>query len=518
MRNRFRRLTAAFALVTVATLTAAGCSSSSASSSSESDSASASQTLTIANSGELTSFDPAQAVDGLLVNYFQPVFDTLMRKQPDGTVVPMLATKWAYNDDLTELTLTLRDDVTFTDGTKFDADAAVANLQHQKDTDGPNSSSIASVDTITATDPTTVVLKLSTPDPGLLDALATTIGIMASPTSLTSADLATNPVGSGPYTLVADETVAGDTYTYQANPNYWDKDLIKYGTIVIKTMTDATARINAIKSGQVQGTPLDLTQNDEATAASGVTVQSSRDDWSGLMIYDRAGTIVPALGDQRVRQAIAYAIDSDSLIAAFRAGHAEATDQIFNTESQAYVADLDDAFPYDVAKAKELMAEAGYADGFTVTIPDLSSLFGSELFAAVQQQLAAIGVTVQLDSLPIPELVQRSLSGQYAMALTGGGMGTDWNTVNSFFLPTSLFNPLHSTDPTLDALIQTIRTTTGDEQAAAYQKLNEFIVDQQWATPFYRDDQIYASTDDVQVQLQYGNIVPYIYNYSPKSS
>lgn len=508
-----------FALMLAAVLAVAGCSSSSSASSESSGGGSAglSQTLTIANSGELTSFDPANVVDGLLVQYFQPVFDTLMRKDPDGTIVPMLATAWTYNDDLTELTLTLRDDVTFSDGTKFDADAAVANLQHQKDTQGPNSSSIASVDTITATDPTTVVLALSTPDPGLLEVLATTIGIMASPNSLTSADVATNPVGSGPYTLVKDETVAGDTYTYQANPNYWDKDLVKYDTIVIKTMTDATARINAIKSGQVQGAPLDLTQNDEAVAA-GLTVQASRDDWSGLMIYDRAGTIVPALGDQRVRQAIAYAIDSDALIAAFRAGHAEATDQIFNTESGAYLADLDDAFPYDVDKAKQLMAQAGYGDGFTVTIPDLSSLFGSELFAAVQQQLAAIGITVQLDSLPIPELVQRSLSGQYAMALTGGGMGTDWNTVNSFFLPSSLFNPLHSTDPTLDGLIETIRTTTGDEQKKAYQELNAFIVDQQWATPFYRDDQIYATTDDVQVDLQFGNIVPYIYNYSPTSS
>lgn len=514
--KRMRRGVVALAVAAVVALTAAGCSGSGGGGSTDS-SGTPTETLTIANSGELTSFDPAQAVDGLLVVYFQPVFDTLIRKKPDGSLEPMLADKWTYSEDLKTLTLNLHSGVTFTDGEKFDADAAVANLQHQKDTQGPNSGSVASISSIKASDASTVVITLTEPDPGLLDALATTVGIMASPTSLTAKDLATAPVGTGPYVLDATDTVAGDTYTYTLSKDYWNKDLQKFSKIVIKTMTDATARLNAIKAGEVQGTPLDLTQYDEAKAASGVKVQTKRDDWLGISIYDRSGTIVPALGDVRVRQAMAYAIDSESLIAAFRKDHADATDQVFNPDGEAFVKDLDGAYPYDVAKAKQLLSEAGYANGFEVTIPDLSPLFGSEIFAAVIQQLAEVGITVKLDTKGIPDLVQGSLAGKYAMAIAGGGMGSDWSVISTNYLPTSLFNPLHSEDPKLNEALAAVRTTTGDDQKTAYQDVNKFLVENAWAVPFFRDDTVYANTDDVTAELQFGNLVPYIYNYSPAS-
>ena len=294
------------------------------------DSADAPTTLTIANSAELPSFDPAQAADGLLVTDFQPVFDTLLRKVPDGSIEANLATEWLYNDNLTELTLTLRDDVTFTDGSEFTADVAIANIQHQIDAKGVNASAVASIEGLSAPDATALVIDLSLPDPGLIDALAVSVGVMASEKSLTAEDVATNPVGSGPYVLDLDNTVSGDTYTYTANPDYWNPDIVEFDVIVIKTMTDATARLNAVKSGQVQGTPLDLTQVEDAEG-SGLNVQAARDDWLGLMVFDRAGAIVPALGDPQVREAISYAIDRQAIVDAFRADHGESTTQLGST-------------------------------------------------------------------------------------------------------------------------------------------------------------------------------------------
>jgi len=503
------RLRLALAATVAATVMTTGCSAVGTG-----DDADGNDVLTIANSGELVSFDTAQAADGLLIQYYQPVFDSLLRRAPDGTVEANLATDWTYSEDFTELTLTLRDDVTFTDGSAFTAEVAVANIQHQIDANGVNASAVATIEGLSAPNDTTLVIDLTTPDPGLVDALAVTVGLMASADSLSADDFETNPIGSGPYLLDSDDTVAGDTYTYTANPDYWNPDAVKFDEIVIKTITDATARLNAVKSGQVQGTPLDLTQFDDAES-SGLVVQASRDDWLGLMIFDRDGSIVPAFADDRVRQAISYAIDRQAIVAAFRAGHGEPTTQVFNEDSAAFVAELDDEFPYDVDTAKALLAEAGYGDGFAITLPDFGEIYGSEIFAVVTEQLAAIGITVELETLPIPDLVQRTLTGQYAIGLTGGGLGTDWNTINSYFLENSLFNPFHSTDAQLDGYIDAIRTSQGDEQAASYQELNRFIVTEGWATPFFRGDQVYASTDDVEIELQFGNIVPYISNFSP---
>lgn len=501
-------LVAMVAVLAAVGLALAGCSGSTPST----------KTLTLANSAGMQSFDTTEADDGLLIQYYQPVFDSLLRKDPAGEIVPFLATEYTYNDDFTELTLNLRTDVKFTDGEVFNADAAVANLQHQIEGKGPNAGRVMSIDSVTADGDSTVVIKLKTPDPGLLDSLATGVGMMASPKSLTAADVKTNPVGSGPYTLDTKETVAGDTYVYVANPNYWSKDLQKFSSITIKTMTDMVPRLNALKSGQVQGAPLDIGQYTEAKSVSGLTLQQKMDDWGGIQLIDRTGAVVPALGELKVRQAINYAIDQEGLISAFRTPEtAEPTYQLFAEGTPAYVKELDTAYKYDVAKAKQLMSEAGYADGFEVTVPDMSGNFGADLYATVIEQLAEIGIKVNLETgLAFPDMIGKIMGGSYGMLISGGPIGTDWYQASNYYGP-GFFNPLHTADDTTTSLLQTIATTTGDEQKKAYQELNTYVVENAWMAPYFRDATLYGNTADITVTTQFANIVPYIWSYSPAS-
>lgn len=511
--TRTRRLWAGLAMAAGVVLAATACTGTA--DTGDSDGSVPTGTLTIANSNLPDDFDPVNAIDGQQVVYFQPIYDTLIRKQPDGSLTPMLATEWNYDESLTELTLTLRTDVTFTDGEALDADAVVANLEHQlESTTSPTFSTVAAIDSVRAEGDDSVVITLAQPDPGLLEALATNSGLIASPATLESGTAATEPVGSGPYILDAANTVVGDTYTYVANPDYWDPELQKYGTIVIKFMADITARLNALQSGQVEAAPLELSQYDAAEAA-GLVVQSERTNFSGLVITDRDGSIVPALGDVRVREAIALALDRESLVDAIIGGHGTPTSQVFAEGSEAFVSELDDAYTYDVAAAQQLMSEAGYADGFEVTIPDMSALFGADLYAALVDQLDAINVRVVLDSAPIPDLVQRAQAGTYAMSYAEGQIGSSWFMISTYFLPDALQNQLGSTNADIAALIEDVRTTTGDEQVAAYQALNEYVVENVWIATLYRSDNIYGSTDTVDVELQTGRVVPYIYNYSP---
>ncbi len=502
-----RRMKSGAVAIVAATLMLSGCAG-------QTGTGAETETLTIANPSALPGFDPATVTSGSLDQYLQPVYDTLIRRTADLELVPMLATEWNYDDSLTTLTLELRDEVSFTDGVAFNAEAVVENLLRTRDANGPQASSLASVEAVTAVDDDTVEIALSAPDPGLLVALSGTVGTIVSPGALDSDTLATTPVGSGPYVLDAANTLAGDTYTYTANPDYWDPDLALYDTIVIKTLEDVTARMNAIRSGQIQATMVEIPQIAEAES-SGLNVHTQLLNFTGLVIFDREGAVVPALGDVRVRQAVNYAIDGEALLSTLREGRGVATSQLFGEDSEAFVADLDGAYPYDPERAEELLAAAGYAEGFEVTLPDFSVIFGESLFAAVTEQLQAVGIRVTLEALPIPDMIGKTMSGGYAIALNSNYQGTAWQSVAQYVLPEAAFNPFHSSDDEVASLLEAIRTSTDADQAAAFQSLNEHLVEEAWIAPFFREDGVYLSDDSVTVALQPQAQVPSIYNFSP---
>ena len=168
-------------------------------------------TLTLGAIIAPTTFDPAGSEWGNRSPFYQAVYDTLLLATPAGTIEPWLATEWAYNDDNTVLTLTLRDDVTFTDGSTLTGDVVVKNLQRFKDGTSPDAGYFAGVSSFEAPDDTTVVITLSAPDPAMLNYLTRDPGLVGAEASLDSADIATNPVGSGPYVLDTAATVTGTT-------------------------------------------------------------------------------------------------------------------------------------------------------------------------------------------------------------------------------------------------------------------------------------------------------------------
>lgn len=210
-----------------------------------------SQTLTLGALLAPKTFAANQSEFANLSPFYQAVYDTLIRMKPDGSLVPMLAKDWKYNADKTVLTLTLRDDVKFTDGTPFNADAAKQNLERFKAGTSPDAQFMAALKTAKAVDATTLELTLSAPDPAFLNYLSKDASFMQSPASFGNADIATKPVGSGPYVLDTAATVTGTSYSYHRNPNYWDKSLVHYDNLVLNVYGDQTSLLNAIKSGQL---------------------------------------------------------------------------------------------------------------------------------------------------------------------------------------------------------------------------------------------------------------------------
>ncbi len=469
-------------------------------------------TLTIGARVDNNSFDPADLEIGNRIQYWQPVYDTLIRLDADAEPQPNLATEWSYNDDNTALTLQLRDDVTFTDGEAFDGEAVKANIEHIKAGSGQNQFMVAGIDEVVVSSPTEVELRLSEPVPSLLSYLGWVGGAMASPAALEAGSIAEEPVGSGPYVYDAAASRPGTEYQYTRNEDYWNAEAFPYDTYVVRPLNDVTPTLNALKTDQLSGALLTPAVAKEAES-SGVTIETRSVAWAGLLIGDRQGTKVPELADPRVRQAINYAMNREEMVEFILNGYGEPTSQVFNTASQAYDENLDDAYTYDVDKAKQLMSEAGVGE-FTITMPQWDSPW-NDLFPTIAAQLAEIGITVVYDQVPPDQAISSVLSGDYPVAFFPLASASAWQDLQTWVTPEAPWNMQKATDPELTALIEKAQMATGDEQDAAFQAVNEWLVEEAWFAPLFRQDQVFGVTEGTDVTMQAQNAVPSLWLYQP---
>lgn len=509
MRHGLRRSTTA--AVVAALLLVTGCASGQPGSSGPE----ASKTLTI-NGARPISFDPAQAQEGSWLPSFQAVYDTLILRKPDGSLEPMLATAWNYNDDRTELTLQLRSDVTFSDGSKFDAAAAKANLDHFRTGSGPQGGTLADIASVDVVSQYAVKIKLAAASPSLLLALANAGGLMGSPKDLGTEAIKANPVGTGPYTLDPKETVAGSQYVFVRRDNYWNPGLQHYDKVVIKTIADPTATLNAVLSGQLDAALLNTKTAAQARQNTDLKEYRYINNWLGLILYDRDGKIAPAMKDVRVRQAISYAIDSKSILKNIYNDQGQQTTQIFNPKSTAADTSLDGRYPFDPEKARKLLAEAGYGNGFELTFPVAGSL-DPGMIAVVVKQLGDVGITVKTQAADPANLIGDLTSAKYAAIPMTLFMPDTWSTIKTSVSTSAIFNAQKTQDPKVQALVETIRTASESESTRAARELNSYLVDQAWFVPFFRLDQTFFANKKVKVTPQQEQIVPSIYNYEPAS-
>lgn len=506
------RWKATAALAVVAALTLSGCAADNTGGGSGNGSGGQ---LTLGAIAAPTSYDiGAGAEYGNRSPFFQAVFDTILQKNAQGEIEPWLATKWEYNADNTVLTLTLRDDVTFSDGTKLDADAVVKSLERFRDGTSPQAATLAGK-TFAAPDATTVTITQSAPDPSLINLLSIAPGLVEAPSSFDNPDVSTNPVGSGPYILDTASSVTGTTYNYTANPDYWNKDAVKYDKLTINVFDDTTAMINAIKAGELNGAKVADNNTITEVEGAGWTIESNELDFQGLLLLDRAGTMAPELGNVKVRQAINMAFDRDALLQSLQTGYGTVTEQVFPATSVAYDASLDSTYKYDPAAAKKLLADAGYPSGFTLSMPTTPAF--QQTFDLIAQQLSDIGITVNYTDPGAANFIADMLAPKFPATWMALEQNPDWQLINFMIAPSATFNPFKSEDPKVDALISTIQTGSQAESDAALKELNKYIVDQAWFAPFFRVQGTFATDPNTNLEFWPTNAYPSIFDFSPKN-
>jgi len=375
--------------------------------------------------GQLTDSLDAQKTALLVAHEIMwQIYDTLVYLDEAGTVHPGLATEWAFSEDNLTVTYKLRPNVTFHDGTPFNAQIVQDTVKRHLDpaTASPTSYMLGPIKETLVIDEMTIAYVYTEPFVPMFVGLGYSY---CAPISIPAATAAGDgfgraPVGTGPYKFV--EWSADDTISLEKNPAHdWSTTFYKtqqapqidhFDFVVIPE--DAT-RLSALIAGEVDivaGT--DAVPTDKIKSLSneeGITVVTRP---AVGVYYAYLNMSVKPLDDVRVRQAINYAIDKEAIVSLVLDGNGAPATNMLASAFGDYKSDVTQ-YPYDVEKAKALMAEAGLADGFETTYLNITSPVYQRAAEVIQENLAAINIKINIESYPVAEWVPKGQGGTYGI-------------------------------------------------------------------------------------------------------
>jgi peptide/nickel transport system substrate-binding protein len=494
---------AALGALAVAALVLAGCTGDTAPSASSSGEASGpAPDLKIAAVSAPNSLDPAQLVDGQQMYVWSSIYDTLLaRDSATGELIPNAAESWEYNEDGTELTLKLVEGMTFSDGDPVTAESVAATMLRSKNTPGIVQPRYSLVSDVTAEDDLTVKVSFTTYDPQFLYLLALGAGAIGDADTLDDPAIATNPVGSGPYTLDVASTVPGTTYVLNKREDYWNADAYPFPSVTVRVLQDPTAAFNALQAGEINAGTVQSQVAPQLDQSKFTVTDVEAQAVAYIDILDRAGDTFPALGDQMVRQAINHAIDREGVLNGIYSGIGKVTQQVFNPAGEIYDEALNETYEYDPEKGKAMVEEAGYA-GETFKIP--STFLTTSMEPTLSQAFSDIGLNLEWVAVP-PQQAQSALqSGEYGLTFQITGFNSDPADAFTHYSVNGDRNPQHYTDSTLEELFGTINSTVEFSDAVpTYKELNEYAIDQAWEAPIVFIGGKWATADGITV-VNYG--------------
>ena len=337
-----------------------------------------------------------------------PAIETLLRIDKTGKDIPWLATRVINNVAAKTLTLILRQGVKFHDGTDFNAEAVKWNLEQHLSAKSLGTEKFRSIDVV---DDYTVRINLTEWDSTVTSNLSQNLGMVISPTAYKQNGeqwCANHPVGTGPFRFVSWEK---DVRTiYKKFDSYWQKGKPYLDGIEWIPIQDTLTRQLSLKKGELDLAlglaPKDLVGLEkEGYVVNRVRVGSG----AYALIPDSANPKSP-FADVRVRQSAQYAIDNETLVKAILYGEAEPANQYVYKGHWGYNPSVV-GYPYNPAKARELLAEAGYPNGFKTKLLYRSNPQEDQLFTAIQGYLKAVGIDAELDPAQMGRFDQMAIQG-----------------------------------------------------------------------------------------------------------
>jgi len=468
--------------------------------------------------GTMVTMDPALAGQGPSAGLVALSYDPLIYQTPDGEYIPDLATEFGFVDDQNQVfEMTLREDVNFMGGSELDADAVVASMNYYIES-GASMENVGEIASVEAIDDMSVRVTYAHPFPDAPYSMTQYVkfGSVIGPDGLADVDsLPTSVDGAGQYILDEESSITNSKYVFERNPDYWNPEAQQYEKITVQVIADVNAALNAISTDQVDYTLGDASTIESATAA-GITVeQVPFFNWT-LHIADRDGSHNAALQDVRVRQAIAYAINRDGIVNAVGPEVSQVSGQVLTEGGTGYVEGA--GYEYDIDKAEQLLAEAGYADGFSMSIIASDAIDSNALRAqAIADSLEQVGIDVDLKvvSAGIPaflEEAEKKEADATIWPINGTTMGRVYPGLNVI-----LRNPSGIKDPELEALNEASLTASEEERLEIYEEMTELIAELAWNIPVLSTNDIHYIGEDVtNVEITGARPIPLIVGPAPE--
>lgn len=425
-------------------------------------------------------FDPHFSVEWPERPVMYAVYNTLVAASPTFDIVPELARSWTVSPDGLAITATLQPNVKFHDGTVCDAAAVKWNMDFMLDpsNNSPQGKQIspflASVD---ASNPTTVVFRLKKPYAGFMAALVERPGFIVSPTAHQKygQDYGRHPVGTGMFEFV--EWLPDDHVTVKRFDDYWDKGKPSLDSITYKIVTDPTVRDTMVRTGELditsQPDPKDVPVLQKSPGVKVATQNPSGHWWVTQWRIDR-----PPFNNKALRQAIAYGVDRDEFVQVMLGGRgsvaAGPTPEVVwwhNPTTRGYT--------YDPVRAKRLLSEAGYPNGFEAEFSTESTPIDLQFAQLLQAQLKRINVNITINPVDPTDIYTEYLSQRILWGRTDWTLRADPDgLLRILFYTGNYANSTGYTNPTVDKLLdQGVATYDRPARKKIYGQIEQQLID-----------------------------------------
>jgi len=481
-------------------------------------SASAGGTLVFGSAGDACRLDPADVTDGESIQRMDNIFEGLVEYKSGSTEIqPCLATSWETSKDGKEIIFHLRHGVKFHDGTDFNADAVVFSFARQYDPNHPYHQygewsywgyMFSDIEKVVKIDDYTVKIVLKRANASIMTSMAMFTVCIVSPTNAEKYKENTfkHPCGTGPFKFV--EWIKDDHITLEANDNYW-RARPKLDRLIFKVIPDKSARLMSLEVNEVQGIEYpdpahfnrvkanpDLQLLTQPGMNIGYMAMNNGYGYkdaneNGVRDADEPWEKTPGyfepLTKKKVRQAINYAIDKKSIVDNIYKGTAIVAKNGMPPFMLGYNDEVKD-YPYDPKKARELLSEAGYPDGFEVTLYVMPVsrpyMFDPpKIGEAIQSYLADVGITVKFYQVDWATYIDETEAGKHQMCLLGwtGDNGDPDNFMNVLYganacsIGTAGNQAFYNNEEVQDLFSKALQTFNVEKRAEYYEKAQEII-------------------------------------------
>ena len=481
--------------------------------------------VTIALATDVSSLNPYGQDNNVTNQVMFHVYEPLVTQDRDLSIIPCLADSWEESEDGMPWTFKLHEGVKFHDGSDFTSEDVVASYDYAREPGSSYNSRFTSVESVEAVDDYTVVIHMKNKYPLLLTDLAMVcISNKENIEGKTPEEVGSSVIGTGRYKLV--EHVKEDHIDMVANEEYWG-GAPEIKSVRFRPISNAATRTATMLSGELDvmgGVSVQDVERLEATEGIHVVSEPSME-----MIYMNMEQMLddnPAvegggnpLKDVRVRQAMYQAIDTDMIINNVMQGHAYPTATLIRDTFNGYSPELE-RFPYDPEAAKALLAEAGYPDGFTITLDAGSDITvnSSEVAQAVAGYLEKVGIKVNLNLMPSATFLPHIRPYEHKTGLlisawsvyTGEGITMMNQHCYTYDQEkgTGNANRGHYSNPEVDKLIsEAMQESDKERRAELTKQIDKMTHDDVAYIPLYVQENIFAVKDDIDYTPRFNKYI-----------